>query len=76
MLNVKTQGHDMNTVMREGPEIRHYSTRELARFYGVCDKTLLKWMKPFSIDIGEKQGRFYTVAQVKTIFEKLGTPGG
>jgi len=57
-------------------EIRHYSTRELSAFYGVCDKTLLKWMKPFASDIGPKQGRYYTVAQVKIIFEKLGAPAG
>jgi hypothetical protein len=55
-------------------EIRHYSTKELSRFYGVCDKTLLKWMKPFILEIGPKQGRYYTVAQVKIIFEKLGAP--
>ena len=55
-------------------EVKHYSTKELARFYGVCDKTLLKWMKPFEIDIGQRQGRYYTVAQVKIIFEKLGEP--
>jgi hypothetical protein len=66
----------MSTTINESPEIRHYSTKELARFYGVCDKTLLKWMKPFSGDIGQKQGRFFTVAQVKMIFEKLGMPGG
>lgn len=55
-------------------EIRPYSTKELAGIYGVCDKTLKKWMKPFAQDIGEKHGRYYTVAQVKTIFEKLGVP--
>jgi len=55
-------------------EVKHYSTKELARFYGVCDKTLLKWMKPFADNIGERQGRYYTVAQVKIIFEKLGEP--
>jgi len=55
-------------------DIRHYSTKELAGFYGVCDKTLLKWMKPFAECIGEKQGRYYTVAQVRIIFEKLGEP--
>lgn len=55
-------------------EVKHYSTKELARFYGVCDKTLLKWMKPFVNDIGQKQGRYFTVAQVKIIFEKLGEP--
>jgi transposase-like protein len=55
-------------------EVRHYSTKELARFYGVCDKTLLKWMRPFANDIGQRQGRYFTVAHVKIIFEKLGEP--
>ena len=66
----------MSTTIIEPLEMKHYSTKELARFYGVCDKTLLKWMKPFSNDIGQKQGRYYTVAQVKIIFDKLGMPGG
>lgn len=66
----------MNTTTNHAIEVKHYSTKELARFYGVCDKTLLKWMKPFTADIGEKQGRFYTAAQVKIIFEKLGKPTG
>ena len=52
----------------------HYSTKELARLYGVCDKTLLKWMKPFADSIGPKRGRYYTRAQVTTIFDKLGKP--
>lgn len=55
-------------------EIRPYSAKELAGIYGVCDKTLMKWMKPFAQNIGEKQGRYFTVAQVKIIFEKLGVP--
>ena len=65
----------MSTTIKETVDMKHYSTKELARFYGVCDKTLLKWMKPFVSDIGPKQGRYFTVAQVKIIFEKLGTPG-
>jgi hypothetical protein len=63
----------MNTTISR-IEIKHYSTKELAGFYGVCDKTLLKWMKPFLECIGQRQGRYYTVAQVKLIFEKLGEP--
>lgn len=66
----------MSTTINDAFEIRHYSTKELARFYGVCDKTLLKWMKPFASDIGQKQGRYFTVAQVKVILDKLGMPGG
>lgn len=59
---------------KEVAEVRPYSTKELAQIYGVCDKTLLKWMKPFTDDIGEKRGRFFTVAQVEVIFNKLGMP--
>ena len=55
-------------------EIRPYSVKELASIYGVCDKTLKKWMKPFANEIGEKQGRYYTVAQVNVIFTKIGIP--
>ena len=55
-------------------EIKPYSTKELAGIYGVCDKTLKKWLIPFSEAIGKKQGRYYNVAQVKTIFDKLGVP--
>jgi hypothetical protein len=70
-----TTRKELNEKTKEVMELKHYSTKELARFYGVCDKTLLKWMKPFQNDIGQKQGRYFTVAQVKIIFDKLGTPG-
>lgn len=55
-------------------EIKPYSTKELASIYGVCDKTLKKWLLPFAEAIGKKQGRYYNVAQVKTVFDKLGIP--
>ena len=55
-------------------EIKPYSTKELAGIYGVCDKTLKKWLLPFGEAIGNKQGRYFNVAQVKTIFDKLGVP--
>jgi hypothetical protein len=55
-------------------EIKPYSTRELASIYDVCDKTMKKWIKPFVSEIDEKNGRYYSVAQVKVIFDKLGVP--
>ena len=55
-------------------EIRPYSVKDLAGIYGVCDKTLKKWIKPFAGEVGEKNGRYYSVVQVKVIFEKLGVP--
>ena len=55
-------------------EIRPYSVKDLASIYGVCDKTLKKWVKPYATEVGEKNGRYYSVAQVKVIFDKLGVP--
>jgi transposase len=55
-------------------EIRPYSTKDLAAIYGVCVKTMNRWIKPFAETIGTKNGRFYSVAQVKIIFDKLGVP--
>jgi hypothetical protein len=55
--------------------LRPYSFQELANIYGVGVKTLKKWLLPFENDIGVRQGRYYTVAQVKVIFDKLGLPG-
>jgi transposase-like protein len=55
-------------------EVKAYSVKELAVMYGVCDKTLKKWLHPFLEHIGIKQGRYYNVAQVTIIFSKLGLP--
>jgi len=55
-------------------EIRPYSTKELAGTYNVCDKTMKKWIMPFIEQVGERNGRYYSVAQVKIIFDKLGVP--
>jgi hypothetical protein len=51
-----------------------YSSKELAQLYGVCDKTFKKWLQPFTEVVGTRQGRYYTIAQVRVIFEKLGEP--
>lgn len=55
-------------------QLKPYSITELARLYDVCDRTLKKWIKPFHETIGTKQGRYYTISQVKVIFDKLGLP--
>ena len=55
-------------------EIRPYSIKDLSVIYGVCDRTFKKWIKPFDAAIGEKNGRYFSVAQVKVIFDKLGVP--
>ena len=56
-------------------EVKPYTPKELSEYYGVSDKTFKKWLSPFAIQIGQKNGRYYTVAQVRVIFEKIGIPG-
>jgi len=54
--------------------LKVYSLTELARLYGVSCRTLKKWLEPFEAEIGQRRGRFYTITQVKIIFEKLSFP--
>lgn len=60
----------MNTI-----KLKPYTVLELAKLYSVSDRTMKKWIKPFEKEVGKKIGYFYTIAQVKIIFEKLGMPG-
>ena len=55
-------------------EVRPYSLGELCRIYGVSQKTMLRWLKPFEKEIGIRRGRYYNVNQVETIIIKLGLP--
>jgi transposase-like protein len=55
--------------------LKPYTISQLALLYGVTSPTLRKWLKPFTSKIGEKNGHFYTIAQVKTILTNLGIPG-
>jgi len=68
---MKTQTHDNGDV---SVTLTPLSTSEISNLYGISRKTLKKWLTPFRNIIGEKIGRFYTVAQVKIIFDKLGLP--
>lgn len=54
--------------------VKPYSFKELCVLYGISGKTLVKWLRPFKNEIGEKIGRYYNVLQVQTIFNKLGVP--
>jgi hypothetical protein len=56
-------------------ELKPYTLTELAAMYGVCSRTFRQWLVPFENSIGQKIGRYYNINQVKTIFEKMGTPG-
>lgn len=54
--------------------IKIYAPCELARIYGVDKKTLKKWLAPFVKLIGVRNGRFFSIKQVRLIFKCLGSP--
>ena len=55
--------------------LKPYSLTELSKLYDVCIRTMKKWLGPFEAEVGAKCGRYYTITQVKIIFEKIGVPG-
>ncbi|MDO9001349.1 MAG: hypothetical protein Q7W45_16405 [Bacteroidota bacterium] len=55
--------------------LKAYSPKEVRNMYGVSALTYRKWTEAFKDEIGELKGKYYTVAQVKIIIDKLGAPG-
>lgn len=58
-----------------GFSLKAYTVKQLSELYGVSAKTFRRWLQPFVKSIGEKQGYFYNISQVKCIISNLGTPG-
>ena len=54
--------------------IKPLITKELAALYDVCPKTFRKWISPFKEAIGKREGNYFSVKQVKIIFDKLDLP--
>jgi hypothetical protein len=54
--------------------VKAYTTTELAALYQVSTKTFRTWLKQYAKEIGERESRYFTVLQVKIIFERLGEP--
>lgn len=63
------------TTMENSIELRPHNLKELMALYKISYKTLKKWLKPFERELGERVGYYYTIPQVKKIFEFLGIPG-
>lgn len=55
-------------------ELKSYSIGELSKLYDQSVKTMNRWLKPHNDIIGKREGRYYTVKQVKKIFELIGLP--
>ena len=54
--------------------VRCYTHQELSKLYRVSWKTFKKLLKPYSKQIGQKNGHFYTSRQVMIIIKRLGLP--
>jgi hypothetical protein len=52
--------------------IKPYMINELAAMYGVTPKTFRGWL--VGMKLGDKKGRYYSVAQVTIIITELGFP--
>jgi len=65
----------MTTEARKFIPLKAYSPGEIAKIYEVDIRTLHRWMEPFKEEIGKRLGRYYTITQVKQIFQKLSVPG-
>ncbi len=55
-------------------QLKAHSFQEVAGMYGICGKTLKKWLLPFEKEIGRRNGYFYSPKQMKIILDKLGIP--
>jgi transposase len=55
-------------------EVRPCSIKEIAEIYNMSTKTIRNWLRPHLKEIGKRQGRYYTIKQVKIIFTCLGLP--
>lgn len=60
--------------MTQQNELRAYTTKELAELYKVNERTFKRWIKPFYNAIGDRNGHFFNINQVKAIFDRLGSP--
>ena len=56
-------------------KLKPYSLKEIADIYGISTKTLTKWMAPLRDKVGIRRGRYYTIKQVRIIFDELELPG-
>ncbi|WP_394337835.1 MerR family transcriptional regulator [Chitinophaga silvisoli] len=55
-------------------KVTAHTIKELADLYGVSRAIIKTWLKPFEVEIGPRQGYYYTVAQITIIYSKIGPP--
>jgi hypothetical protein len=54
--------------------VKFYTLKELAEIYKVCIPTFKRMIAPYEEIIGKHKGRYYTITQVKLIFQYVDLP--
>ncbi len=51
-----------------------YTTKQLSVIYNVDRRTFYKWLNDIKNDLGKRNGYYWSIPQVKMIFQKLSLP--
>ncbi|HVD99539.1 MAG TPA: hypothetical protein VNB90_15125 [Cytophagaceae bacterium] len=54
--------------------LKNYTMKELLIIYGVSRNTFKKWLKPLKKLLGNRDGYYYSILQIKIIFSALQLP--
>lgn len=54
--------------------VKPYRLIDLAAIFDVNYKTMQRWMDKFPAELGERDGRYYSIQQVRFCIEKFGLP--
>lgn len=68
-MNEPSSEHKKNLI-----SIKPYTVKELSKLYGVSRITFRKWLNKFKDELGDRDGSFYSIPQVKIIFKHLDLP--
>ena len=69
-VNTYNNGKEQGTIFRLKP----YTVKEFCYMYDTTGNTFRRWIGPFINEIGPRNGRYYSVLQVRIILNRLGTP--
>jgi len=54
--------------------IKPYRLKDLATIFDINQLTLKRWMSKYPNELGEKEGKYYSVRQVEFMIDKFGLP--
>jgi hypothetical protein len=55
--------------------IKPYRLKDLAEIYGVCNRTMKKWITNAAPEAKRNRSQFYSIPSVAMIVDALGLPG-